>query len=148
MTGKELFEKYKGFKAENDERIGVICGYEENNNLLLMAVAGDVKGNNLKPYLDRGYTIINHGNNKKWYWSVKESDIIMPKPEPKLAQTLISVDSIESVKMYYANEDAKPYLEIKTKSGDVHKIEHEDNTQLIEHYNSIAKDVERFVILY
>lgn len=144
MTGKELFEKYRGMEAEESGRIGVICGYDETSTLLLMAVNGDIEGNDLEPYINGDYTIVDCQDNKKGYWAVMGKHIITPK----LAQTLIAVDSIESVKMYYANENAKPFLEIRTKSGEVHKIEHEDNTRLIEHYNQIAKDVERFIILY
>jgi len=73
MTGKELYEKYKGSKLEYDGRTGTVCGHSDYS--LILAVEGKYPYDGWR-YSAYDGVILTHLNNKNGYWYVGEEDII------------------------------------------------------------------------
>lgn len=80
MTSKELYKKYAGFKAvdQDAKTEGIVVGYFEDREAPLLVMAVSEKSENTGwPYVEEeGLCIINQENNPGGYWVVIEEDII------------------------------------------------------------------------
>jgi hypothetical protein len=74
MTGKELYEKYAGYKANDGIKKGIVCGYTLDDTLII-AITNGTKGWS-KRETDNSKIIITHLYNSLLYWSVFEKYII------------------------------------------------------------------------
>ena len=71
---EELYKKYAGKACIHDNSTGIVCGYTNSNDHLIMAVLDGNKGLALRDELK--YTIVNNKDNKLGYWIIKLYNII------------------------------------------------------------------------
>lgn len=80
MTGKQLYEKYKGRKAELYGHEGIVCGYDKSSLIAAVTFAGRNQSISWHK-IDFGDKIITHTNNELGYMYVWEKDIVNENKE-------------------------------------------------------------------